>query len=175
VLLLCQLIRFIDNQGLHLLAGLALPEGDCPAIPGGGAGVGEETRVVERRVIQHRRIGGGVKKPTSYIKAKNIICYCTYQQCTWAAGVSNMHQFYVPSYSSNTSFIFSLNFFWGGLFFPLSLFLCLAYFANFVEEVEEHHCSSSNTHPPHLLLFLGTKTSRCKSRCCGKTYNKRQS
>jgi hypothetical protein len=74
----------------------------------GGGRVGEETGVVERRVvvvindnciapgnlkmdipespmkeegdtIQHIRIEGGVKEPTSYIKAKDIICCCTYQ------------------------------------------------------------------------------------------------
>jgi hypothetical protein len=54
--------------------------------------------------------------------------------------------------------LFSLRvFFWGGLFFPLSLFLCSIYPTGFVEEEEEHHCSSSNTHPPHLLLFLGNE------------------
>ncbi len=77
-----------------------------------------------RHTIQHRRIGGGVKEPTSYIRAKDIICCCTYQQCAWAAGVSSMHQFYVPSYSSGTqSFIFSLSFFWGGVCSFPSLYL----------------------------------------------------
>ncbi len=36
-----QLIRFIDHQGLHLLAGLVLEEGDCLGRKlGGGGGEG---------------------------------------------------------------------------------------------------------------------------------------
>ncbi len=49
--LLCQLIRFIDNQGLHLLASLALEEGECLGRKWGGGRVGEEIGVVERKVI----------------------------------------------------------------------------------------------------------------------------
>jgi len=32
-----------------------------------------------KHTIQHRRIRGGVKEPISYIRAKDIICRCTYQ------------------------------------------------------------------------------------------------
>jgi hypothetical protein len=40
------------------------------------------------------------------------------------------------------------------LFFPLSLSLCSAYSAGFVEEEEEHHFSSSSSQPPHPLAHF---------------------
>jgi len=82
--------------------------------------------------------------PTSYIRVKDIIYCCTYQQCTWVVGVSSMHQFYVPSYSSGKLEVESKN--------PLLTLgwktSSVAAHSNSVHELLEYLVCTNSMYPP---------------------------
>jgi hypothetical protein len=125
----------------------------------------------------------------SEVESKNPLLTLRQKTSFVVAHTNNVHELLECPICTNSMYLpihqvpnllFSLwVFFWGGLFFPLSLFLYLAYSASFVEEEEEHHYSmlivvvAAPTHPISFF-FLGMKTSRCRSRCDIKTYKKLQ-